>query len=158
MDLPEHGYVVEDARPGVVFTDGLEVLRLEGNASATIDAVEPDGEGFATMGVLLAGPERTDGLVERFHTFPPRARSLGPLRSAVGATLQPTETLAPPGDYELLIGTRVTTDKVALRDGIWLRYHVGDREYAEHLRARIVFCPVGGHWRACASAVGIDLG
>jgi hypothetical protein len=158
-DRPEHGYVLEESQRGRVFTDGLEPLELGGSEPATIDTVEVVGEGgvFETLGILLAGPERTNGLTQRFEAYPPAAKSLGPVVPAEGALLQPSALVEGFGDYELLIGTRVTSDDIGLRDGLWIKYHIGDEYYSEHLQARVVFCPEGQKWRSCAAEMGITL-
>jgi hypothetical protein len=156
VDRPEHGYVVDDSIPGYEFTDGLEDLRLDGDAPATIDAIEMDGHGFEVVGALVAGPG-INHIRQKFDHFPPREDFPGSVQSATGAVLEPSG--AGPGlmDYELLIGLRVTTDDVGVRQGLWLRYHIRDRYYSEHRNAQIVFCPPDRNWRSCVSEAGISL-
>jgi hypothetical protein len=157
VDRPEHGYVVDESVRGCVFTDGLEDLRLEGSASATIDSIEADGRGFEVIGALVAGP----GILEirqKFDQFPPDSTFPGGVQPAMGAVLRPSGDSSGSMDYELLIGVRVTTDSLGVRKGVWLKYHIGDHYYAEHRVAQIVFCPPSRDWRSCVDEAGVSLG
>lgn len=135
---------------GRVMTDGLEALILHGDSPAVIESVEAVGEGFETLGFLLAGPDRNGrgGNIESFEEFPPKKRSLGPLVPAVGATLLPTRKDPLHPSYELLAGMRITSDEVGLREGIRLTYRVDGKLYEEWIQAKIVLCPEGRDWRA----------
>jgi hypothetical protein len=157
-NLPEHGYILEDSSRGRTFTDGMESLELRGNEPATIDSIQLSGDSvFTTIGLLLAGPDRANGRTQRFERFPPTADVLGELAPAVGAVLHPTASAGGTGDYELLIGTKVTSDGIGMRRGIWIKYHVGNHYYSEHLLARVIFCPSGRTWQSCSREVGVRL-
>jgi hypothetical protein len=136
----------------------MESLELRGNAPATIDSIELEGDSvFATVGVLLAGPHRTNGRTQRFERYPPTADALGDIVPAAGAVLQPATSSGGTGDYELLIGTRVTADSIGMRRGIWIKYHIGHDYYSERLLARVIFCPTGRTWQSCSHEMGVEL-
>jgi hypothetical protein len=117
--------------------------------------VEAEGSGFELVGALVAGPGITN-IRQIFDTFPPSARFPGGVQPAQGAVLEPDGTRPQSTDYELLLGTRVATDEIGVRTGVWLKYHVGDHYYSEHRIAQIVFCPSGRAWRSCVREAGIS--
>lgn len=139
----DHGIVVVDER-GTVFTDGLEVLRLEGTEPATIVSVNSVGgeDTFRYLGALVAGPDRRDGAVSYLRRFPPKDRALGELVEAVGAQIHPRSQTRHEKGYELLLGYEVTDDsQVGYRTAVEVVYRVGDKEYLWRSPGRILFCP-----------------
>lgn len=139
---PEHGWATY-ASVGATFTDGLEVLYLEGDREAVIRNVELVGnDGLELVGAHLAPPGRKLAAIQRIDGWPPLDPDLPETRDAIDATITPTRT----GDWKqeqgwnLLVGVRVTEAGYLIRDGIRITYEVGGREYERELPAELVVC------------------
>lgn len=158
---PEHGIVIPGQR-GSVFTDGFEVLRLEGDEPAKIVSIRSVGgeSTFKFLGALMAGPDRRDGAISYLPAFPPRDSSLGPLVDAVGARIEPRVETRNGMGYELLIGYEVIDDtRVGYRAAVEVTYTVGDETYLWRSPGRMLFCPQGRTSEECnAEAEEADWG
>ena len=147
--FPEHGYVVK-AREGRIFTDGFDVVRVDGDAAITIKSVNSVG-GEDTLGYLgarIAGPHREVGATQVMRGFPPSAPSLGRVVPAVGATLKPRSQSGVIG-YELLLGYKITDNTLGGRATIKVVYESDGRTYESVIHARLVTCPGGLSSRVC---------
>jgi hypothetical protein len=126
---------------GVTFTDGLEVLVLDGAQDAVIDSVELVGDPeLELVGAMVAGRDRGEsGAIQIIHTWPPRGRGLNPdsLVPAEGATITPL-----PGNqgWELFLGIRPTEEGRWVRNGVRVTYTIGERRYSEYLPAGLIVC------------------
>lgn len=140
--FPPHGMFIGDP-VGRRFTDGLEVLLLQGSQPARIMSVRSVGgsQSLRHVGTMLAGPERELDAVQKMPGFPPREPRLGVLDPAVGARILPEAQTRDGLGYELLVGYEVVSSEVAMRSGIEVTYRVSGQTYVQFLPARIVYCP-----------------
>ncbi len=134
---PEHGW--STTQPvGEPFTDGLEVLYLEGGADATIRSVSLTGaEEIELLGARLASPDRDVASIQK-TAWPPTARSLRPMIDAEGATLTPRAE--DPRGWLLLLGMRVTEPGYHVREGVRVTYEVDGQEHVRELDAELGVC------------------
>lgn len=136
-----HGYSTI-ARPGDMFTDGFEVLRLSGNQDAVIEDVRLVGaRGLELLGARLAPPDRGFGSVQALASWPPRGAFKDvKMVNAMGATITPVKQDR--AGWELLLGVKVTgePDAPLIRDGIQIDYRVGDESYTTYRPAQLVVC------------------
>jgi hypothetical protein len=123
---------------GTVFTDGLEVVFLEGENPAVIDSVELKGEGLELIGLSLATPDRPGGVIRRMKGYPPRDPELPPevIVPATGATIEPGKDNA----YEILLGLKVTGQGHLINEGFWLNYTVDGKEFRDWYAYEIAVC------------------
>jgi hypothetical protein len=155
---PEHGMVAE-GQQGTVFTDGLEILQLQGSQPATIVRVESVGgsETFRHLGTKLAGPDRRLAAEGYLEGFPPQTRSLGKLVEAEGAVIQPAEQTPGGKGYELLIGYEIVDGaQVGYRTGVEVTYQVGEDLYSWRSPARLLYCPPSMKPNRCRAAAEAD--
>jgi hypothetical protein len=144
-----HGW--ETTMPvGSVFTDGLEVLHLDGHQPAVINSVTMVGDkGIQLVGASLATPERDFGAFQQLKDYPPTNRRLGDLIPAEGASITPfaQDKIG----WELLLGIKVVDDGYHVRDGIIIEYTVAGHDYRVFDPAQLVVCTseefYGGHRR-----------
>jgi len=130
---------------GQVFTDGLEMLVVEGDEPITIREVSLTGADpqLELVDAKVAGEERTLNFAYD-PAFPPAEMDLGPLSPAEGMVLAPRsqQRTGKDGftDYELLLGIRVTEPGVWKRTGVRILYDVGDRRYVWNSPAELITC------------------
>lgn len=141
MVIPlEHGYSVSMPN-GSTFTDGFEILRLEGDQPAVIEAVEIDGdEALELVGVKLAPPPRENAAVQLMEGWPPIHDALdeSTFVDAVGATIQPKSS--DPMGYELLIGMKVNGEGFLVRDSVIVTYRIGEIRHQVIFPAVVAVC------------------
>lgn len=143
--VPPDNVYYPDYEQGDVFTDGWQRLLVKGDERAVVESVELTGSnGLELVDVLYAGADRKIGSVQVMPRFPPRRRALGQLMPVEGATV-------PPGDMglELIIGLRVTGDGFAFREGVRIRYRVGQTRYVVDFPSGIAVCPPRTPFEAC---------
>jgi hypothetical protein len=147
--LSEHGYVVP-ARAGRVFTDGFDVVRLQGSQNARILKVESIGgtDVLEFLGARLAGPGRRSGATQILSGFPPHDRPLGDVSAAENAVVEPQSRTGIKG-YELLLGYRIRGQDVGARTGIRITYEVAGRTYETTVEAGLITCPKGEPSTTC---------
>jgi hypothetical protein len=124
---------------GSVFTDGLEVLHLDGHEPAVINSVTMVGdEGIQLVGASLATPERDFGAFQQLKDYPPTNQKLGELIPAAGASITPfaQDKIG----WELLLGIKVVDDGYHVRDGIVIEYTVAGEDYRVFDPAQLVVC------------------
>lgn len=136
-----HGWATSD-RVGDVFTDGMEIFRLAGDAEAVIEDIRLVGdEGLELVGAKVAGPDRAIGAIMYNADFPPVDEPDlrdAVLYDAIGATITPREKH--PGGWELLLGIRATEEGYLVREGVEVDYRVGDDEYTVFWEAWLGVC------------------
>jgi hypothetical protein len=144
-----HGYVVP-AEAGRVFTDGFDVVRLNGGQPARVLKVESVGgtDVLDFMGAQIVGPKRKYGATQIFNEYPPQDRSLGEIVPAVGAVLQPRAETGIEG-YELLLGYRIRAGALGARTGIRITYEVNGKTFETTIEAAIITCPAGQSSATC---------
>jgi hypothetical protein len=137
-----HGWSYTTA-DGSEFTDGLEVLHLTTDDSATIDKVELVGDdGLELIGAKIAPPPRpllSTQLVKRWPPIQKGSFDASTLEGAVGATFGGTAEKSSMG-WELLVGIRVNGEGILHRDGIKVSYHIGSHGYAVTIPAELNVC------------------
>lgn len=146
-----HAYVVTGPE-GKQFTDGFEVLYLNGAAPAEIVSVESVGgdSAFKFLGAQLAGPRRKYGAVQETPGFPPTDPALGPIVDAEGATVEPRAKTRQRIGYELLLGYEVIDDStLAQRTAVEVTYRVGGDTYKWTSPGVLVYCPGGQNAEEC---------
>lgn len=145
--VPEpHGWATTQP-VGRVFTDGLEVLRLDTDQTATIESIELVGaQDLEIVGALLAPPPRTYGAETVMRSFPPRRPALfdrASLVEATGATIGPRAGAGQMG-WELLLGLRATAAGIGFRDGIRIVYSVDGTRHDATFPAEVSVCTSPG--------------
>ncbi len=140
--FPPHGMIITDP-VGQRFTDGFEILSLEGSEPAKILSVTSVGgsKSLRHVGTLIAGPRRRIDAIQKMPAFPPAAPALGPLHPVRGHRVMPRAQTREELGYELLLGYEVIASELAIRRGIEVRYQVGSTTYEQFLPARILYCP-----------------
>jgi hypothetical protein len=148
--FPPHGMFIADP-VGHRFTDGLEILLLQGSQPARIISVRSVGgsQALRHVGTMLAGPERDVDAIQKTPGFPPREPELGVLHRADGSRILPEARTRDRLGYELLLGYEVVSSDVAVRRGIEVTYRVGSTTYERFLPARIIYCPKPNSSREC---------
>jgi hypothetical protein len=148
--FPPHGMIITDP-VGQRFTDGFEILQLEGPRPARILLVTSVGGSNALrhVGTLIAGPGRRIDAVQKVAGFPPAEPGLGSLHRARGHRIVPEAQTRDELGYELLLGYEVIAPKLAIRRGIEVRYRIGSTTYQQFLPARILYCPKPRAARQC---------
>lgn len=146
LQVPDpHGMTTAAADVGQVFTDGFEMLVVEGDEPITIRDVSLVGADpqLELVDAVVAAEERTLNFAYD-PAFPPAEMDLGPLSAAEGMVLYPRsqQRIGTDGftDYELLLGIRITEPGVWKRTGVRILYEVGDREYAWNSPAELIAC------------------
>ena len=133
-----HGWSTSNS-VGDVFTDGMEVLHLEGNREAVIEDVRLVGDdGLELVGAKVAGQDRAIGFIQYNADFPPvNDPDLGDpvLIDAIGATVTPYS-----GGWELLLGIKATKEGFLVREGVEIDYRVGGEEYTVFREAWLGVC------------------
>lgn len=139
MGVPnQHGYALS-LPVGAEFTDGMELLRLDGGRDAVIEDVQLVGaDGLELLGAKVTPPPRGLAAISTFRSWPPRHRLLDETKfvDAIGATV-PARTSRP---WELLIGLRVTRAGHAIRRAVAVTYRVGDERHRVEFPAKIKVC------------------
>jgi hypothetical protein len=151
---PEHAYVVQ-GKEGKQFTDGFEVLYLNGDQAATIVSVRSMGgdDAFKFLGARLAGPDRKYAALQETPQFPPTDPHLGPLIDAEGATVEPRSQTRQRIGYELLLGYEIVDDsKLGKRDAVEVTYKVGGTTYRWTSSAGLIYCPADEDLDVCLHA------
>jgi hypothetical protein len=122
------------------FTDGLEILLLQGSRPARIISVRSIGgsQSLGHVGTMLAGPARDLDAIQKAPGFPPRVPRLGGLHRAVGSWILPEAQTRDRLGYELLLGYEIVSPELAVRRGIEVTYRVGNTTYGRFLPARII--------------------
>jgi hypothetical protein len=137
-----HGWSYTTA-DGSVFTDGLEVLHLTTDDTATIDKIELVGDdGLELVGAKIAPPPRpllSTQLVKRWPPVEKGSFDPSTLEDAVGATFGGEAEKSSMG-WELLVGIRVNGEGILHRDGIRVSYHIGSHSYAATIPAELNVC------------------
>ena len=150
---PPHGFAI--SRPvGAEFTDGFEVLYVDGSVPAQIESVDFVGaEGLELLGAYVVGEAREVAAVQVLDAWPPSPASFGVehLDEAIGSTLAPASRTS--RGTELLLGIRVVGPGVARRDALEVGYRVGDESFLVTIPAQLTVCTdpgqeVRGHCRA----------
>ena len=129
------GHPVEVGSP---FADGLEVLRLEGSSSATIETVELVGAPqIQLLGAVLLPPGRELGSIQVLYRWSPRDRDIqeSDLIPAEGATIDGNKA-----GWELFLGLRVEEVGQADRAGVKVEYTVDGERFATVLPAFLRVC------------------
>ncbi len=136
---------------GTTFTDGFDVLHLEGDQPATIVSVDSrHGDGLEFLGAMLAGPDRKLAAWAQLPGYPPSKPQLGEIVEAEGAVIQPRSQTRGEIGYELLLGYRVVDDTaLSSRSTVEIVYRVDDQEYLWRPPSRLVYCPQGRSGRDC---------
>ena len=135
-----HGYSFSHSA-GEAFTDGFEVLDVEGDEPATVESVELLGSrGFDLLGAMFVGPGREIGAIQLLFHWPPVPQDFGgaEIIEAEGATLS-TESENSWG-WELLVGMSAAREGRVTRDGVAVSYTVGGVRYRAELRGEIIVC------------------
>lgn len=139
---PAHGYGPAIVEPGVAFSDGFEILTVDGDDTAIITDIRliNSSEELTLVDVLLAGPERESGAIIQFEPqFPPATDpAFGRLIAAVGAELRPNSTN--PMGYELIFGLVVDEEGVFRRGGYVVDYTVAGQQFSRSYEAEIIIC------------------
>lgn len=142
LEANPHGWSYT-TETGSVFTDGLETLTLTEDATATIDAVElVEAEGLELIGAKIAPPPRplsSTALVKRWPPVQKGSFDEKTLVDAVGATFGMPDRHHPMG-WELLLGIRVVGEGHLHREGVRVRYHIGDKNYVVTIPAELAIC------------------
>lgn len=148
--LPEHATLARGP-VGTTFTDGFDVLHLEGDQPATILEVRSHhGDGLEFLGAMVAGPDRRLAAWAQLPGYPPSKRRLGELVQAEGAVVDPLRRTRREIGYELLLGYRVVDDSaVSSRSSVEIVYRVGTKEYLWRSPSRLVYCPEDQEADAC---------
>lgn len=140
--MPPHGYGPIVVEPGVAFSDGFEIVTLDGEQTAEITDIRlvDSSDELSLVDVLVAGAAREYGAIIQFEPqFPPADNpEFGPLTPARGAELQPN-TDNPKG-YELIFGLVVEDEGVFRRGGYEIDYTVAGEEFTRTYQAEIVIC------------------
>lgn len=140
-----YGSVVPAAAP--TFTDGMVLLRLQGDRPATIESVSVDADGLELVGAQVSGAGRRVAAVQYQPSWPPGAR-FGPHRAeAVGAVVRPRSE--DPMGTELLLGYRILPGATGAQRSVTVRYRVDGRAYAWTTPYALVVCPVGVAQEEC---------
>jgi hypothetical protein len=116
----------------------LEVLRLEGSSSATIETVELVGAPqIQLLGAVLLPPGRELGSIQVVYRWPPRDRDIqeSDLIPAEGATIDGNKA-----GWELFLGLRVEEVGQADRAGVKVEYTVDGERFATVLPAFLRVC------------------
>jgi len=140
-EIPDHGYGGVTVSVGRTFTDGFDILSIEGPETVTIEKVEllDPSPGIELVSAELAGSARSVGGVFQFDaSYPPSAPGLGPLVDAAGAEL----TRASTGmlGYELVLGMRVAAEGRYTRHGYVVLYRANGVEYSRSVVAEVSVC------------------
>lgn len=152
----EHGSLAKGT-VGTRFTDGFEVLQLQGDAPATIVSVRSvSGEhAMRFLGAKIAGPTRKYAAWSRLPGYPPSEKALGPLTDAEGASIRARDQTQQRMGYELLLGYEIVADdQIAARTEVQVTYQVGDRTYLWTSPAALVYCPEDEDPDICMKAGG----
>ena len=124
---------------GEAFTDGTEVLVVQGKEPAVLDGVHLVGaQGIDLLGVRLVKPGRSWGSIMSMP-WPPRDPDLDEslVIPAEGATLEPQRDGT---GYELLLGLKAQERGYFVRQGIRVDYTVNGKKYSRFLPAVLSVC------------------
>jgi predicted small lipoprotein YifL len=134
---PRHGW--STTQPvGEPFTDGLEVLYLDGQAEAELRSVSLVGaEQIELVGARVAPPSRRVASIQK-TAWPPTARALGQVAEAEGAVLTPRAQ--DERGWLLLLGMRVTEPGYHVRRAVRVAYEVDGEKHVRELEAELAVC------------------
>lgn len=163
LERPEHGWIVA-VDPGAVFTDGLELLSLEGEGDVTIRAIRFTGDREVELaGALLAPPDvRKYAWVQYDPSFPPTDPDFGRVAEfsdAIGYRMVAPSAASPEGDefygYQLVLGIKVPEAVGEYRrEAIVIDYVASGRSKSITLPAELTVCvgmdPVEGDFTCAA--------
>ncbi len=128
---------------GAEFTDGFEVLVVEGDEPAIIRRVVSVGDDgvLEPLGALVAGPDRRYGAVQLIRGYPPAQARLGTVEDAVGFEVLPRSETRKEMAFELLVGYRAVKDEIGVREDIRVEYEVDGQLFSRSLGAGMLYCP-----------------
>lgn len=129
------------ATVGQTFSDGLTVVQLTGEEPVTIERVDAalSDSGVAYLGAYIADVGRALGSVQDVPHFPPVGPSLGTLRPAEGAILEPSDEASTKG-YELFLGYRVDEAGRYFRPDVEVHYRVGNDKRSLTIPSELLVC------------------
>ena len=144
-----HGWLLEDARVGHQFTDGLELLDVQGTAPITVTDVRSigGGNGLELIGLRVAGDARKSLTHQYTPRFPPRGGRFGPLREVLDESL-PSSPGPQHGSWQLLLGYEVTRPGIWERTALEIDYVTDGRSYTARFPSALLVC-TRGHKQEC---------
>jgi hypothetical protein len=131
---------------GSVFTDGFEVLHLDGHEPAVIKSVTMVGDpGIELVGASIATTERDIGSIQQLKGYPPSNPHIPRIIPAAGASITPfaQDEIG----WELLLGIKIVDDGYLVRDGIIIEYSVGGEDRRAFDPAQLVVCTSSAYYR-----------
>jgi len=131
---------------GSVFTDGFEVLHLDGHEPAVIKSVTMVGDpGIELVGASLATTERDIGAIQQLKGYPPSNPHIPRIIPAAGASITPfaQDEIG----WELLLGVKIVDEGYLVRDGIIIEYSVGGEDRRAFDPAQLVVCTSEEYYR-----------
>ena len=124
---------------GTPFTDGREVLYLNGDHRATILYVRVSGDPTLTAEpALLVGPGRARSRIQRLPWPVPTDQVAQPVEPAEGTTI--TTQKRDPRGWELLVRITAGAPGHHVRDGLRIGYLVDGKTFEQYFPARIDVC------------------
>ena len=142
-EMPAHGTLARGP-VGTRFTDGFDVLFLDGDAPAEIVSVSSVGgdEGLRFLGAMIAGPERRLAGWSQLPGYPPTEPGLRQPIGADGATVEPVSQTRKGMGYELLLGYEVIDEgALTARTAVEVVYRVDGKDYLWRSESQLVYCP-----------------
>ncbi len=135
---PDGPYVwFYEAREGIVFSDGMQMLSLQGPDRATVRSVTVQGGGKALdfLGARVGLPGRPYDFQQQMKGFPPKAVPARLQVPAEGAVLEPGKS------YMLILGYRVISDVLDRRRSVTVEYEAAGERYRRVSQVSLVACP-----------------
>lgn len=131
---------------GYEFTTGHVVFDNVGDRPLRILRVKPEmsGQGLRYLGAMVAGEDRSAGLISSIPGSPPKDRRLGEISRLSSARLADSKTLRQNGrritDHELLMGYRVVREGRTVVRGVTIVYTDGGTERQITLPTTLTVC------------------
>jgi hypothetical protein len=134
---------VRSAQAGEVFTDGTDLLQLNGMRMATIVSVDSVGgdNTLKFLGASIAEPRRKYTTTQETSGWPPTDLAAHNVVPAVGAAIKPLAKTWHRQGYELLLGYRIERSDYSVRAGVRITYRVGQKTYEATIPSLLVMCP-----------------
>ncbi len=138
-----------EARKGAVFSDGMQMLDIQGSEPGTVTTVTVQGGGEALefLGARIGLPGRPYDFHQQMRG-PPKAVPARFQVPAEGAVLEPGK------GYMLILGYRVIAEVLDRRSSVTVEYQVGGTRYRERSEVELVACPPPLTDHTCAKTLG----
>jgi len=148
VDSNPHGWIVA-VEPDDTFTDGYELLQLDGAGTVVITKVSIDGDdGLTLVDALIAAPDgRRFAAVQYDPHFPPTGPDFGDpddLVPAVGSEMAAPQLPTSSGDelfgYELILGLKAEGKGAYKRKAVVIDYKANGHRKSVRIPAELVVC------------------